>query len=49
MFFPDGRRYVGEWKNNMHHGRGILTSIDGEEYHGEFIEDMKHGYGVMHY
>jgi len=33
----------------MHHGKGILTSIEGEEYHGEFIDDMKHGYGVMHY
>ena len=34
--FPDGRKYVGEWKDGKKHGKGTLTSPDGSKYVGEW-------------
>jgi hypothetical protein len=36
MTFPDGRRYVGAWKNGKPHGLGAGTFPDGRELIGEF-------------
>jgi hypothetical protein len=29
MLFPDGAKYVGQWKNNSFNGQGTLTYTDG--------------------
>ena len=29
MFFADGRKYEGEFKNNKFHGQGKMTVADG--------------------
>ena len=44
-------KYVGEFKNNMKHGKGKYEHIandkfNGYTYEGEFINDKRHGYGV---
>ena len=40
MRFPDGRKYVGEWKDGLEHGLGTLSYVKGdktgEKYIGEF-------------
>jgi hypothetical protein len=36
MVFPDGRRYVGAWENDVPHGQGKMIYPDGRELIGEF-------------
>jgi hypothetical protein len=44
--YPDGSKYVGEFKDGKEDGRGILTYPDGSRYVGEFKDDMKNGQGI---
>ena len=44
--FPDGRKYVGEWKNGKYHGQGTYTFPNGKKYIGEFKDDKMHGQGI---
>jgi hypothetical protein len=39
--WPDGTKYVGEWKDDKFHGQGTLTFADGEKYIGEFKDGKK--------
>jgi len=34
--FPDGRKYVGEWKNGRRDGQGTYTYDDGDMFEGEW-------------
>ncbi len=34
--YPNGRKYVGEWKDGLPNGQGTHTFPDGREYEGEF-------------
>jgi hypothetical protein len=34
--FPDGRKYVGEFKGGKRNGQGTFTWADGRKYVGEF-------------
>ncbi|MBC8460115.1 MAG: hypothetical protein H8D67_19170 [Deltaproteobacteria bacterium] len=36
MTYPNGSKYIGEFKNGKNHGHGILTLPDGEKLVGEF-------------
>ena len=36
MTFPDGRKYVGEWKNGKKNGYGTFTFPSGYKYVGEY-------------
>jgi len=38
MTSPDGRKYVGEWKNGKKHGQGTETWSSGWKYVGEWRE-----------
>ena len=44
--FPDGRKYVGESKDNKKHGQGTYTWASGAEYVGEWKDDTMHGVGT---
>jgi hypothetical protein len=44
---PDGRYYIGSWKDNKMDGKGTFTWPDGRVYEGEYKEDLKHGMGVF--
>ena len=32
--YPNGEKYVGDWKNGKHHGHGTFTYPDGNMYVG---------------
>ncbi len=36
FYYPDGSKYVGEWKNGEHHGKGILSFYNGNNFEGEW-------------
>ena len=50
-FYADGDVYVGSWRNDERHGRGIMTysrsesDIVQEKYDGEFAEGKMSGRG----
>ena len=45
--WADGRKYVGEWKNDKKHGQGTLTwAASGSKYVGEFKDSARHGQGT---
>ena len=44
---PDGRKYVGEFKDGKLHGQGTLTLPTGEGYVGEFKDGNLHGQGTF--
>jgi IS30 family transposase len=35
--WSNGDKYIGEYKDGTHHGRGTFTSANGDKYVGEFI------------
>ena len=39
--YPDGSKYVGEWKNGEYHGQGTLTLLNGDKYEGKFKDGEK--------
>ena len=45
FIFPDGAKYVGEFKDGKPHGQGTMTSSDGTKYVGEFKDGQPHGKG----
>ena len=38
-----GNKYVGEWKDNKHHGQGTYTFASGNKYVGEWKDDKRTG------
>ena len=42
-----GDSYDGETKNNIPHGKGILTSENGDKYEGYFVRGEKNGGGRL--
>lgn len=43
--YSDGTSYNGEWKDNKHHGKGILSFANGTHYEGEWQNHAMHGNG----
>ena len=44
--YPNGEKYVGDWKNGKYHGHGTFTYPDGNMYVGEFKDDDMEGKGT---
>ena len=44
--FPDGRKYVGESKDNKKHEQGTYTWIIGSKYVGQWKDGEQHGQGT---
>ena len=44
--WPNGNRYVGEWKEGQPHGYGTYTWPEGDSYVGLFVNGMRHGQGT---
>ena len=44
--FPDGRKYVGESKDNKKHEQGTFTWVSGAEYVEEWKKNEMHGQGT---
>ena len=47
--YPDGREYIGEWKDGKKHGYGTMTSPDGSKYVGKWKDDKRDGQGTIIY
>ena len=47
--YPNGDKYVGEWKNNQQNGQGTYTYGNGWEYVGEWKDGKKDGQGTTRY
>ena len=45
--YPDGTKYVGEFKWGIKHGRGTITYSDGRKYEGEFKDGKRNGHGTL--
>jgi hypothetical protein len=41
--WPDGNKYVGEWRDGYFHGQGTFTFADGGKYVGEWRDGKSHG------
>jgi hypothetical protein len=44
--YPDGRKYVGEWRNGSRNGHGTMTWPDGAKYVGDWRDDDLNGQGT---
>ena len=49
MTYPDGHKYVGEWKDGKEQGQGTFTFPDGNKYVGEFKDGKQNGQGTYTY
>ena len=47
MTYTDKAQYIGEWKNDLKHGRGkLIYASGGGSWEGEWREGKKQGRGV---
>ena len=49
MDWKDGTKYVGEWRNGLMNGTGILEMWTHERYEGKFIGGLRNGRGRCDY
>lgn len=42
-------KYVGEWKNDKKHGKGVMEYKNGNKYEGSFFEGSITGKGTLNY
>lgn len=45
--FPDGRKYLGEWRSGMMDGHGTMYYPDGRKYVGSWKAGKTEGYGEL--
>ena len=43
MNYANGSKFIGKWKNNEHHGKGIMTYFMDGKSAGKFIGEFKNG------
>lgn len=44
--YPNGDKYIGEFKNAVPHGRGVYYAKNGSIYKGPFVDGQRQGYGT---
>ena len=47
MVYLEFEYYIGEWKDNLITGKGILYYKDRSKYQGDFFENKIKGYGKI--
>ena len=47
--YPDGSRWVGEFKNGYPNGKGVCYYADGNRYEGEWASNAPNGEGIMYF
>ncbi|KAH3731874.1 mORN repeat protein [Pelomyxa schiedti] len=46
LFGAGGGSYVGEWKDDVFHGRGVRLWANGDRYDGQWAQGKEHGEGT---
>jgi len=46
--WPDGEKYVGEFRDDKRSGQGVFTWTNGERYIGEFRDNKRNGKGARY-
>ena len=46
--FPNGEKYVGEWRGGKRFGQGTYTYPEGVRYVGEYWDDQRDGQGIVY-
>lgn len=49
FLYPDGSRYVGDWRKDFKHGQGIYYYVNGDTYEGPWYKGLRHGLGTYTY
>ena len=47
--YPDGSRWIGEFKDGYPNGRGVCHYANGDRYEGEWANNAPYGEGVMYF
>ncbi|KAH9273091.1 hypothetical protein BASA83_004668 [Batrachochytrium salamandrivorans] len=48
VYLINGDRYIGDWKDNKRHGKGMqFYKQSGNVYEGEWENDQRHGFGTL--
>lgn len=47
--YPEGSRWVGEFKNGHPFGQGVCYYANGDRYEGEWANNTPNGEGIMHF
>ena len=47
MYYLNGDRYAGQWRNDRRKGKGTIVMSNGDKYTGSFKNDQRHGEGQM--
>ncbi len=47
--YPDGSRWIGEFKNGYPNGKGTCYYADGNRYEGEWVNNAPNGEGIMYF
>lgn len=48
FLWPDGEKYVGEFRDDKRSGQGTFTWANGEKYVGEFWDNKRNGKGIRY-
>ena len=49
LHYPDGKLYLGEFRNNHPTGNGTVNYPNGNVYYGGFVNNEPQGLGMMHF
>ena len=49
LFFPDGDKYIGKFRDDQYNGYGIYSWADGQKYAGQWANDKRNGQGTASY
>lgn len=47
--YPDGSRWIGEFKEGYPNGKGVCYYSNGDRYEGEWVNNAPHGEGIMYF
>lgn len=47
--YPDGSRWVGEFKDGVPSGRGVCYYVNSDRYEGEWANNAPYGEGIMYF
>ncbi len=47
--YPDGSRWIGEFKEGYPNGKGVCYYSNSDRYEGEWVNNAPHGEGIMYF